>query len=546
MYPLMFLYSIFQFTVQELKQVASALASFFPPPIVGFLVICTALVVMLQYYKRRHASSLDIPGPFYFPFTGCMYLFNWSSSPHKTLAWLSRIYGNVYSIHLGGNNIIIVNSMETIREVLYQKSRDFAGRPQLFSFTLWEFDPMMYKDYSSEYLHEKYKVKISLQRLLNREECIISRTRKAIQFLNEGFEIKELEKDAFDPDKILRETVSDLIMDCLFGPSISRLFYHEARVVLALASKMYVKTAYVGACIDFISVMQYMSQKKISSTRFHVAQLREFVRRVYHVHQGSTLHHCDYTTSLAYILRSQNQGYRSCDHDNLSETTLNDDTIVAILCEVIFNAYEKISTCFSWCVARLAANPNLQRDIQQELSDDYLGNGSRPLLAATINEVLRTTCVLPFGIPRRTTKETSLNGYNIPQGTIVFLNLWSCCNDAKQFSSPHQFNPYRFISNESPEAKPSEVFPSCCCFSEGERKCLGDTLARRFLVSLTGGLLRKFDLELASSRSRKSLQGGVYGWTLRPKRYTINVRNRLPLNSINTDNNPVIDQHVLC
>lgn len=499
------------------------------PALVGIVVV--VVIIGLHCFKRYLSTNncLDMPGPLSFPFIGCIMLFCWSSSPHKTLAWLSKVYGNVYSLNLGGTNVVIVNSMDTIKQVLYRSNQDFAGRPQLFSYGLWGCkDSFMCTDYNSDYLRHKYKAQISLQELFNSEECTCSRFRKAVQTLNGKFhEIQESKKSAFNPDKYIRVAVADLVMDCLFGPCISRLFYHEARVVLEQAATAYVQTAYVGACTDFISVMRFLSRKTINSARLYVAELHEFVRKVYQVHKGSFLQQSDNTASLAYVLRSDPKRY--CYHldqclQDSQDTALNDNRIVELLTEIMFNAYEKISTCFAWCVARLAADHGLQREIQKELTDDFIKDCT-PLLTATINEVLRTSCVLPLGIPRRTIRDTTLHGYNIPQGTLVFLNFWSCCNDVQKFSNPHEFNPYRrYISSSSEEVENAEIFPSFCCFSGGERKCLGDSFARRCLIALAGGMLREYELELVTPNISQ-LQG-KYGFTFRPCNYTIFARSR--------------------
>ncbi|KAK3752709.1 hypothetical protein QZH41_006613 [Actinostola sp. cb2023] len=313
----------------------------------------------LLFTKRRTPCyRLGMPGPWNFPVIGCMYLFRWSSSPYKILAWLAWIYGNVYCINLGETTVVVINSMETVKEVLYSKSRDFAGRPQLFSFSLWgsEETSFMLKDYSSDFLQLKYKAEISLQELLNKEESIACcRSLKAIKSLNESFESQGSQNSAFDPVKSIRAAVADFIMDSMFGPCISRWFYHEARFVLEQACSAYVKTAYVGACIDFVSVMRHLSRKTLNSTKFHVAQLRAFVRRVYQIHLRSSLQQSDYTQSLAFILRSHDKGYRSSvDRENSSlETRLEDETIVVLLTDIMFNAYEKISTCFEWEPTRI-------------------------------------------------------------------------------------------------------------------------------------------------------------------------------------------------
>lgn len=63
-------------------------------------------------------------------------------------------------------------------------------------------------------------------------------------------------------------------------------------------------------------------------------------------------------------------------------------------------------------------------------------------------EIQRFSSVLPF-LSRRTTKEVELGPYLIPEGTAVFVNVWSVHKDEKYFENPDQFMPERFINPET-------------------------------------------------------------------------------------------------
>lgn len=491
------------------------------------LFILTLLVIGLFFKRRKQQKKLNIPGPWSLPFIGCMYLFRWSKSPHKTLANLTWVYGNVYCLNLGKTKVVVVNSADAVKEALYQRGSDFAGRPALFSFGLWgtEEETLMLRDYSRDFLTLKYKAEISMQELLNDEEFLSTRSLKAVQLLNNSFEYLALQNSVFDPEKIIKDAIADFVMDTVFGQAISRMFYHEARFVLEHVSSAFAQAANVGACVDFIPLMRYITRKTLTKTRSQVGQLRSFVRKVYRLHQHSLMQERDLRISLAYCLRSGDKGHRTVptSFENSSNLIEDDDTIVFLLTDIMFCAYEKLSTSFRWCVARLAANKRLQRDIQNTIDEDFnheseMKNRRLPLLAATVDETLRTSCIMPFGIPRKTTRDTTLQGYHIPKDTVILFNLWSCCHDSKCFSNPKEFDPYRYTNDTG-------KLSSYCAFSGGERKCLGDLFSRRFLVALTAGLLRTFELELVTPGSNTSLEG-FYALTLRPKIYNICVRKR--------------------
>ena len=67
------------------------------------------------------------PGPFPLPIIGNIHLM--SSAPTEKLRDLAKIYGNVFSLSFGTNRVVILNTIEPIREALITKSSQFAGRP---------------------------------------------------------------------------------------------------------------------------------------------------------------------------------------------------------------------------------------------------------------------------------------------------------------------------------------------------------------------------------------------------------------------------------
>ena len=52
-----------------------------------------------------------------------------------------------------------------------------------------------------------------------------------------------------------------------------------------------------------------------------------------------------------------------------------------------------------------------------------------PYISALIKEVLRWTCPIPLGIPKRVMEDDFYNGCFIPAGATIFENLWYVPSD---------------------------------------------------------------------------------------------------------------------
>ena len=78
---------------------------------------------------------------------------------------------------------------------------------------------------------------------------------------------------------------------------------------------------------------------------------------------------------------------------------------------------------------------------------------------------LSLTCLfLLLGVPHLAERETTIQGYNIPQNTIVISNLWAVLHDPKIWNDPEVFKPERFLKEGGKVDLPKEWIP----FSTGK------------------------------------------------------------------------------
>ncbi|GAB1524369.1 hypothetical protein RhiTH_007523 [Rhizoctonia solani] len=68
-----------------------------------------------------------------------------------------------------------------------------------------------------------------------------------------------------------------------------------------------------------------------------------------------------------------------------------------------------------------------------------------PYTNALLQEVLRLCPPAPLGLPHITATEVQLWGYHIPKNATISPNIWAMLRDPKHFSSPHTFDPSRYL-----------------------------------------------------------------------------------------------------
>lgn len=132
-----------------------------PATIVLMMMVLVAIAVQETARRRKKhqkqqyflgttttptASSDDLeiakptppPGPTPLPFLGnLLNLRKYSDCPHEGFCELKKKYGPVYSLKLGSSPAVIVNTYDTIKEVLVTKGNAFDARPDLTRFKLY-------------------------------------------------------------------------------------------------------------------------------------------------------------------------------------------------------------------------------------------------------------------------------------------------------------------------------------------------------------------------------------------------------------------------
>lgn len=99
-------------------------------------------------------------------------------------------------------------------------------------------------------------------------------------------------------------------------------------------------------------------------------------------------------------------------------------------------------------------------------------------------------------LARKSISDCVINGYHIPAKSLLFVNIWSMGRDPKNWESPMEYRPERFLEKENVgidvKGQSFELLP----FGTGRRGCPGMLLAIQELIIITGTMVQCFDWKL--------------------------------------------------
>lgn len=113
------------------------------------------------------------------------------------------------------------------------------------------------------------------------------------------------------------------------------------------------------------------------------------------------------------------------------------------------------SNALDWTMAELMRNPSVMKTLQNEVREvagrkcDIVEEdlAKMPYLKAVMKENLRLHPPVPLLVPRESTKDTVVLGYDVAAGTRVLVNAWKIGRDPTLWKDPEEFHPERFLES---------------------------------------------------------------------------------------------------
>ncbi|XP_028934976.1 cytochrome P450 2D14 [Ornithorhynchus anatinus] len=479
-----------------------------------FLVV---FLLLLDFQKRRKRWRGYPPGPSSLPFVGNLLQIDFHQ-PHLCFDRLREKFGDVFSLQFSWTNVVVLNGLAAVKEALVQRSEETAGRPPLVTYDHLGFGPnsegLVLAQYGQAWKEQR---RFSLSTMRNfglGKKSLEQWVTEEASFLCSAFSSEE--GRPFNPHFLLRGAVSNVISSLTFG---DRLEYDDQTLqkLLDLLDQSLKEEEgilpQILNAVPWLVTIPGLPQRIFRAQKAFITLLDTFIEE----HKKTRDPALPRDLTDAYL----EQVDQAKDDPGSS---FNDRNIRIVVTDLFTAGTETTSTTLKWALLFMLLHPDVQSRVQVEI-DQVIGRDRRPTMAdqakmpftnAVIHECQRLGDIIPIGLPHLTLRDTQVQGFFIPEGTYLILNLSSVLKDDTVWEKPHQFYPEHFLDRDGRFVKPEAFLP----FSAGRRVCLGEPLARMELFLFFTCLLQRFTFRLPEDRPRPSLRGH-FALTLVPQPYQL-------------------------
>nr|QNN89098.1 cytochrome P450 [Azadirachta indica] len=484
----------------------------------------SAILVIFLYslsliFRDRRALPLP-PGPKPWPIIGN--LPQLGPMPHQSLAALARTYGPLMHLRFGFVNVIVAASASTASQFLKVHDANFSSRPPNSGakYIAYNYQDLVFRPYGSRWrmLRKISSVHLFSGKALDdyrqvRQEEVSVLTRALAKAGSES-EVVNLAQllNVCTVNALGRVMLGYRVFGDGSGGSDPKADEFKSMVVEVMV------LAGVFNIGDFIPALEWLDLQGVAAKmkklhdrfdRFLTAILDE------HKINGRDGKQDNMLSTLISLKH---------DADGGEEEKLTETEIKALLLNMFTAGTDTSSSTVEWAIAELIRHPKILAQVQQEL-DSVVGRdrlvteldlSQLTYFQAVIKETFRLHPSTPLSLPRIAAESCEINGYHIPKGSTLLVNVWAIARDPNQWPDPLKFRPQRFLPggekfNVDVRGNDFELIP----FGAGRRICAGMNLGLRMVQLMAATLVHAFDWELPSGLMPEKLNmEEAYGLTL--------------------------------
>lgn len=182
--------------------------------------------------------------------------------------------------------------------------------------------------------------------------------------------------------------------------------------------------------------------------------------------------------------------------ERMTDAQLRDEVMTVFLA-----GHETTANALSWALYLLGTNPEVWRELAAEV--DVVLEGGRRASPEDFGRLVYTRQVMEeamrlyppaWMIARAPVADTTLGGYFLPAGSLVFLPPWVVHRHPDHWENPERFDPDRFAPGADAGRHRYAYFP----FGGGPRQCIGNNFALMEATLILATIARDVRLDLVS------------------------------------------------
>ncbi|XP_050236967.1 cytochrome P450 703A2 [Mercurialis annua] len=489
----------------------------------SYVLLFVAFMANLLRWPRQKSRMLP-PGPPRWPIVGN--LLQLGHLPHRDFASLCDKYGPLVYLRLGSVDAITTNDPDIIREILQRQDEVFASRPRTLAAVYLAYGC---GDVALAPLGPNWKRmrRICMEQLLTTKRLDSFAKHRAEEAQHLVRDVWALAQAQGQNGKAvnLREVLGSFSMNNVTRMLLGKQFFgaksagpQEAMEFMNVTHELFrlLGVIYLG---DYLPFWRWVDPSGIEK------KMRDVEKRVDDFHSRIIEEHKN-----ARKFKDVGDGEMDFVDVLLSlpgldgEEHMHDVEIKALIQDMIAAATDTSAVTNEWAMAEVIKHPRVLRKIQEEL--DSVVGPNRMVIESDLTHLNYLRCVVretfrmhpagPFLIPHESVHNTTINGYQIPAKTRIFINTHGLGRNTKVWSDVEEFRPERHWLEDGSRVEIShgadfKILP----FSAGKRKCPGAPLGVTLVLMALARLFHAFDWSPPNGLRHEDIETTeVYGMTM--------------------------------
>ncbi|KAL3835259.1 hypothetical protein ACJIZ3_009995 [Penstemon smallii] len=476
-------------------------------------------ILLLLLYKWNYSKPKKNlpPSPKKLPLIGNLHQLG--PYPHRSLQSLSRHHGPLMLLHLGSVPVLVVSTADAAREIMKTQDLIFSNRPKLRipDKLLYSCKDVSFAPYG-EYWRDVRSICV-LQLLSNKRVQSFRHVRETeTSLMIQKIKLQE-SSSVVNLSDVFSTLTNDIVCKAAFGRKYNNTNSNSDgqqqcfKVLLAEFVELLGRFS-VGDYIPWLGWIDGINglSRRVEKVAKEFDQFLEGViseKKLDKDHKGS-----DFVDILIEIQKESED----------TSHPIENDVIKALILDMFAAGTDTTSSALVWTMTELLRHPNTLKNLQnevkevtaagkEEITEDDLDK--MHYLKAVIKESLRLHSPLPLLVPRESTEDTKVMGYEIAARTQVIINAWAISRDPLLWEDPQEFKPERFLKTSIDfKGVHFELIP----FGAGRRGCPGLMFAVAVIELALAKLVHKFNIGLPKGETEKDLDiSEVNGITVHKK-----------------------------
>ncbi|KAJ9564060.1 hypothetical protein OSB04_000026 [Centaurea solstitialis] len=464
--------------------------------VLGLCISCALIQATFSMLGVGKSKNLP-PGPTPLPIIGSLHLLG--DQPHRSLANLAKTHGPIMFLKLGRITTLIISSADAAKQVLQKQDLVFSNRhiPDALKAHNHSHYSVVWLPVGTQWrtLRKIFNSNIFSSNSLDANQHLRSqKVHELIAYCQRASE----SNDSVDIGRAAFRTTLNLLSNTIFSKDLTDPYEDSGKEFKEIVGNVMVEAGKPNL-VDFFPVLKKIDPQGIRRRMSH------YFSKLFDVFEELI------KERLVMKKLKQDDVLDVCLKINQEKPDeINRTHIKGMFLDLFAAGTDTTSNSLEWAMTEILRNPHTMAKAKEEL-EQVIGKGKiveeadimqLTYLSCIVKETLRIHPPVPFLIPRKIENEVKLNGYTVPGGTQVLVNVWAIGRDATLWEDPLEFKPERFLtSGIDVRGQDFELIP----FGAGRRICPGLPLAVRMLPVMLGSLLNNFDWNLEAGIKPKEL-----------------------------------------